>query len=354
MVVFVVVLVVFGTFLVFFLTLDVSLVLLTRSLQLVLATTESSVCPMVFLSVCPVRFLPLLTMFCTNCGQELIPNQSKDKICQDCGELILQKYQQENNDLEQELQELSLFKGRKSVKSNNVNVSEKEQISEQIISELEKELKDLDAESKALALEIESFNQDEFWTRLNGLEHKNDEIYHENLSAKRRLDLNEQRLAKLHSNVYVDCFKINTDGPIATINNQKLGRVAWSEVNCALGEVVLLLDCLGHKFNFAFKHKLIVLGDFSKIEKDHQMYDLHASNDLSEILFSYKKFDQGLTLLLQNLGDLGEHLNRLEKYPYKIQGELVGGYSVKYNNNPNWNQSMKFMLINIQSILNSL
>ena len=296
-------------------------------------------------------------MFCFNCGQELIPNETKDRICQDCGDSILQKYAQEINDLEQELQELKLFQAKPKSRRQTTQMEQKEIITEKVIEDLNMDLKVLEAESKKLELEIEGFKQDEFWARVNAEEHKNDEAYHENISTQRLIELNEKRLQMLQSNVYLDCFHINTEGHIATINNYKLGRVPWSEVNAALGEVVLLLDCLAHKFQFTYKFKLIVLGDFSKIQKDTHQYDLFASNDLTELLFSYKKFDQGLCLLLQNLNDLGEYLssiNRLEKFPYKIQADTVGGFSVKYNSNANWNQSMKFMLINIQSIINSL
>ena len=288
-------------------------------------------------------------MLCQNCGQELLANTPKDRICQECGDVILMKFDKEIADLEQELQEFNLFKSRKPV--NLQGLDTKEQDNQEILIGLEKELADLSKEQTKLEREINDFNQDEFWEKMNDQESLNDSIYDENLSHKRAVELTKQKILKLQPNVYNECFKINTDGPIATINNQKLGRVQWSEVNCALGEIVLLMDCLGAKCNIQFKSKFHVLGDYSRIGNDGNIVDLWASNDISELLFSYKKFDQALVMLLGNLEQLGEGFG--VGFPYKIVGDLIGGCSVKYNGNAGWNSSMKYLLVNLQSLLNS-
>lgn len=52
-----------------------------------------------------------------------------------------------------------------------------------------------------------------------------------------------------HVNVYNDAFRISADGPFGTISGFRLGktpsiRVEWDEINCAMGQAVLLLHTM--------------------------------------------------------------------------------------------------------------
>ncbi len=96
------------------------------------------------------------------------------------------------------------------------------------------------------------------------------------------------------TNVYDDTFHISYDGHFGTINGFRLGKlqslnVEWTEINAALGQVVLLLHTIARQCNFKFsKYKLMPMGSFSKVGKkddNSTPNELYASSSSSTSSF---------------------------------------------------------------------
>ncbi|KAJ3136535.1 autophagy protein 6 [Physocladia obscura] len=115
------------------------------------------------------------------------------------------------------------------------------------LADAERELADLDRQ------------ETQYWADVNALQ-----LQAINISAHHASMLSTKAIAKAQlnrlesTNVYNDAFYIWHDGPFASINGFRLGRlpnqpVEWSEINAALGQALLLVDVLASKLRFVFK-----------------------------------------------------------------------------------------------------
>ena len=183
------------------------------------------------------------------------------------------------------------------------------------------------------------------------------------------------------TNVYNDSFCIDHDGPFATINALRLGKlpdhsVDWPEINAAWGLCVLLLTVVSEKLAFTFQgYRLLPLGSTSKIEKlDFAQgsqtattkpkvtpFDLYCHSDLPLGLgFLHRGFDNAMVAFLECLRQLGEHIERSTAYsstpgayvlsrkmPYKIVKDKIGDVSIKlgaFNQEEQWTKACKYTL----------
>ena len=168
------------------------------------------------------------------------------------------------------------------------------------------------------------------------------------------------------TNALNDSFYIWYEGHFGTINNFRLGRlptqtVEWNEINAAWGQAVLLLSCLAKKVNYTFKQARIVsLGSFSKVEvkrlsgwNSYELYGGHGG------LFWQSKFDKAQIAFMACIKELTEHCQSQAKsgtnnqnrqqtggeyhreMPYPINGEQVGGLSVKWGDDERWTKACK-------------
>jgi len=120
--------------------------------------------------------------------------------------------------------------------------------------------------------------------------------------------------------VLSEVFTIDLDAPIATINGLRLGRqsgvtvVEWSELNAALGQVVLLLHTLArlHLPGGAFaSHVLVPHGSLCRIHtrKDpSKMYELYGSGSRVGSFFGGSaRLDRAQAMLLACVMEITAH-----------------------------------------------
>ena len=145
---------------------------------------------------------------------------------------------------------------------------------------LEKEKAALDDEVATLEAESLVLDEEEqaFWRSRNAFALKLSSFQEERDALNAAYDHDAQQLERLElTNVYNDTFCIYHDGPFATINGLRLGRlqpplfVDWPEINAAWGTAALLLATVAEKLGFAFRgYRIKPMGSTSKIERIDQ------------------------------------------------------------------------------------
>ena len=145
---------------------------------------------------------------------------------------------------------------------------------------LEKEKAALDDEVATLEAESLALDEEEqaFWRSRNAFAQKLSSFQEERDALNAAYDHDAQQLERLElTNVYNDTFCIYHDGPFATINGLRLGRlqpplfVDWPEINAAWGTAALLLATVAEKLGFTFRgYRIKPMGSTSKIERVDQ------------------------------------------------------------------------------------
>lgn len=309
-------------------------------------------------------------------------------MCDECAELLIENYKlkfdqnQREKDLymtflkklklkdDSDIKELDLdTKLRDSIQEcRDLAASEQEKLQElrsleQNREELSKELQDVKMEL-ALQQSTELLNalrlkNELHWT----LQRKADQLAQE--KARYRVVLN--RLDHLRNlNMYTKFFDIAADDQFGKINGFRLGyKVPWLEVNCALGQVVLLAVFLCKRLDVRLQsYKLVPMGSRSQIVKlssDHDksktVLNLYLSNELSlGKLFNFNKLDVSMIALLDVLSQIEATVLALDseiELPYTIspKKDVIGGKSIRVTSNSDWTFSCKFLLVNFKWIL---
>ena len=145
---------------------------------------------------------------------------------------------------------------------------------------LEKEKAALDDEVASLEAESLALDEEEqaFWRSRNAFALEMSSFQDERDALNAAYNHDAQQLERLElTNVYNDTFCIYHDGPFATINGLRLGRlqsplnVDWPEINAAWGTAALLLTTVAEKLGFTFQgYRIKPMGSSSKIEKIDQ------------------------------------------------------------------------------------
>lgn len=142
---------------------------------------------------------------------------------------------------------------------------------------LEKEKAALDDEVATLEAESLALDEEEqaFWRSRNAFALNLSSFQDDRDALNAAYDHDAQQLERLElTNVYNDTFCIYHDGPFATINGLRLGRlppqlnVDWSEINAAWGTAALLLATVAEKLGFTFRgYRIKPMGSTSRIER---------------------------------------------------------------------------------------
>jgi len=233
---------------------------------------------------------------------------------------------------------------------------------------LTKELKEIESERETISFSIGQLKQEEseldrleelFWIENNEYQSQLNAFNEERDSLLNKYNHATEQLAKLRkTNIYNDVFRIWYDGPFGTINNFRLGRlpnqpVEWSEINAAWGQCMLLLNTLANKMGHKFQnYRLIPNGSFSKIEKinEGKVFDLFTTGDFGRI-FKTSRYDAMVAYLdcFQQLITIAESKDKNLKLPYKIEGDKIGGYSIRTQfNDTEWTKALKCLLTNLK------
>ncbi|KZZ91922.1 Autophagy-related protein 6 [Ascosphaera apis ARSEF 7405] len=157
---------------------------------------------------------------------------------------------------------------------------------------LEKEKAQIDSdiaalEEEARALDIE---EEKFWREKNQFSQVLSAFQDERDAVAMKFDHDTKQLERLRrANVYSDAFTISHDGPFATINGLRLGRLAnapvdWAEINAAWGQALLLLATLAERSGYKFQgYRLKPMGSRSTIEK----IEYPSTNPRSSIMSAF-------------------------------------------------------------------
>lgn len=363
-----------------------------------------------------------------NIFKVLSSNQQIDHpLCLDCSNLLTEnfklKFDQTQREKDYYLTFLKKLKDRDNNISAHINLDELDSKLKNAIHEYEdlqkqesrelNELKELENTKKSLDDQLNELNHE--YTMLN----KN-ELYSVlklknelSLELKQKANKLEQskslyqmhlnNLDKLRTlNIYNRLFDISIDenDEYGTINGFRLGyKVPWSEVNAALGQIVLLLVFIIKRLELnLIDYRLIPMGSRSQIVKvsydsDDKQQDENlassispnstsASNVLSQQnvkpkpkaksktllnlystnefslgkLFNFNKLDVSMIALLNILSQIESKLKDIDQeieLPYTIskKNDFIGGKSIRVTSNGEWSNSCKFLLTNLNWIL---
>lgn len=316
-------------------------------------------------------------------------------VCSECTDLLLAGLQQRQAIVNREKDAYQEF--LKQAKESIPTEEEKQQAYEELAKAKERQVKamedleKLEAEKAAMEEEIAELDQEEadledeeeaFWRERNAFDLILQSHKDQCGSLQSQLAYESKLLESLQrTNVYNDSFCIDHDGPFATINGLRLGKltdhnVDWPEINAAWGLCVLLLTVVSEKLAFAFQgYRLLPLGSTSRIEKLEYpqgdqtstikpkvtSFDLHCHNDLPLGLgFLHRGFDNAMVAFLDCVRQLGEHIERSSahsnssgayvlsrKMPYKIAKDRIGDVSMKlgaFNQEEQWTKACKYTL----------
>lgn len=312
-------------------------------------------------------------------------------VCQGCCDTLLEKLKEEYN---QELKKRDTYhdfmkriQEHKNV--NGINIGDNRALEE--LSSLKKEKEQLLRELQRLEDEDEKLQKETILLQEELAKKKDQDIVRlqkQNIQELEQLtfikdvqSLKNQRVVTLNHidklrklNIYNETFRISHDGPFGTINDLKLGSVPnasvpWSEINSALGQVVLLLSLIAEKLSVSFTdYKLIPMGSTSSIEKfdpKTNQWFVHKAFSGDEFSFGslfHKEsaIDKALTCILEIISLLSAKVSSDSQdpasieLPYEILGDKINGLTILLNGatpSLEWTTSCKFLLTNVKWLL---
>ncbi|KAM8814547.1 beclin-2 [Rhynchonycteris naso] len=186
-------------------------------------------------------------------------------------------------------------------------------------------------------------------------------------SLENQLRYAQTQLALLEkTDAFRSAFEIRHDGPLAIINNFRLGYlpnvpVSWDEINAAWGQMALLLLALSNTVGLQFqRYRLVPCGNHSYLKSltgDGAELPLFCSSALL-----YNKFDRAMTAFLDCMqqfkeeaekGKQGLHMPcRIHAGRGLIEAPGAGGelYSIRTHSNTEerWTKALKLMLTNFK------
>lgn len=322
---------------------------------------------------------------------EVLSNQGdvRHPMCGECAELLIENYKLKFDQNQREKDQYMTFlkklklKDDSDVKELDLDTKLRESIDECRKLETEErellnELRDLERKKEELSTQLAAVKQDlalQQQTELhNALKLKNE--LHWTLQSKTDLLAQEHAryrvvLNKLDGlrnlNMYTRFFDIDADDQFGKINGFRLGyRVPWLEVNCALGQLVLLAVFLCKRLNVQLKkYKLVPMGSQSYIvntvhdgkDGSKTVLNLFLSNEISlGKLLNFNKLNVSMIALLDVLSQIEATVLSLDseiELPYTIspKKDVIGGKSIRVTSNTEWTYSCKFLLVNFKWIL---
>lgn len=221
------------------------------------------------------------------------------------------------------------------------------------------------AAQQAIAADIAAL-EERYWHDLNEYQLSLQQHISERDGLLQRIDRAGQQLLLLKStNVLNDTFRIWHDGPFGTISGFRLGRtpevpVEWEEINAAWGQAVLLLATMATqcKLNFS-AYRLLPMGSHPRVADKRGTYDLFGP--VAKLWGgSYDKAMAGFLACLKEFGDfarardIAEGQPSLFEFPFAIEGDKVGNYTVRLSllsKDAKWTKALKLLLADLKVAL---
>lgn len=204
--------------------------------------------------------------------------------------------------------------------------------------------------------------EEEFWLSFAEYQLDLDESEDERAATKSAIEYATAELNRLkRTNVLNDMFHIAEEGPFGTINGFRFGRlpeqpVPWEEINAAWGQACLLLDALVKKCGVPLpQYKLLPRGSYSAIKVNGEMYELYSNDGGLTRFNKNRRFDLAMSAFVSCLKEVMRFLRRDPnmKEPVKIEGDKVGGFSVRmqFNHDERWTKALKYLLTNLKWLI---
>ncbi|XP_033622631.1 LOW QUALITY PROTEIN: beclin-1-like [Fukomys damarensis] len=274
-----------------------------------------------------------------------------------CLEILEQMNQDDIEQLQRELKELTL---------------EEERLIQEL-EEVEKNRKVVAENLETVQAEAERLDQEEAQYQREYKEFKwqQPELDDELKSVENQMRYAQVQLDKLKkTNVFNATFHIWHSGQFGTINNFRLGGlpsvpVEWNEINAAWSQTVLLRHALANKMGLRFqRYRLVPYGNHSYLESladKSKELPLYCPGGLR--FFWDKKFDHmAMVAFLDCVQQFKEEVEKGETrfcLPYRMDvekgkiedtGGSGGSYSIKtqFNSEEQWTKALKFMLTNLK------
>ncbi|CAJ0943081.1 unnamed protein product, partial [Mesorhabditis belari] len=303
-------------------------------------------------------------------------------ICEMCSSELLEGMEGQLNRLDDECNDLrQLIEALEKMHNSTDPTTVKKRLASLQLEEreLRDELRKLADEDRLSEFELQkareerdnvSMRQEKLWENFRDIHRKlldNDEVSRR-LEAEKRYA--SEQLHRLSTKSAIDlAFHIWTDGPIATINGFRLGKlpdinVDWNEINAAWGQAALLLDVLLQRLKVEpSMFKLVCMGAHSYIKEcrpsgSGREIPLYSSGGWRPFSGQTHSADEGAAAFVDILATLASnlvHLNRTLPHTIRKETLIDNGmqYSVKvqFNNEERWTKAMKCLLSNLKTAL---
>jgi len=312
--------------------------------------------------------------------EELTNFNVKKNICLNCLDQLIKERESTFLNLSQEKDQLTkafenlMTEIESQDFANVINYSEEElntkeeEVKEQLDALKEKE-KNCEEELKKLTEELRTLSVEEkkYWDEFNSLESS---IYlYEKSKAftKNKITHYEKEIKNFsNTNILTDLFNISFFDGCGTINGCKMGIElgkpdVYNEVNAGWGYIIYLTAIIAKKFNFEFKKfELIPMGNYSKIvnKMNKTVHEFNMNMNVK----SLEKLNEAMGYYLESLKELNDYLmpgllnsiRTSSDFNYKIQNDLINGYSITYDPKTpgNWSQCMKYLLTILKMYIN--
>lgn len=266
--------------------------------------------------------------------------------------------------------------GSREIQDLQTQIRQLEKENERALKQLKAAEADKAKAEKELVEAIKQSDEQEEGNRRVFLERNNFEREFSELETEKHrldamLDYQTMQLYRLqHTNVYNDVFCVGHDGKFGTINGLRLGRlrekrVEWSEINAAWGQTLLLLATIIHRLDISIpEYRLKPLGSMSRIEKlnidpetnqptgEYTSLELFSAGEygLSRML-KKTRLDSAMVAFLDVLHRVGKFVESQDpnlKLPYTIDGDKIGGCSIRLSANASdetWTAACKYVLV---------
>jgi len=204
--------------------------------------------------------------------------------------------------------------------------------------------------------------EEEFWLSAAEYELDAEEGEEERAVTQSAIQYATSELHRLkRTNVLNDMFFIKDEGQFGTISRFRLGRlpdhpVQWEEINAAWGQACLLLDALVKMSGTCLQqYRLKPNGSYSSIQAGGDVLGLYSGDGGLTSFFLDRRFDQAMAAFLKCLHQVAKTLapHKIDQLPYKIDGDKVGGFSVRqqFNQDEKWTKALKFMLTDLKWLI---
>ncbi|XP_039739150.1 beclin-2 [Pteropus medius] len=305
-------------------------------------------------------------------------------LCEDCTDNLLERLDTQLALTESDSQNYKRY------------LETKEGVSEDMRQTLQEELKNAELEEARLLRELEKVEENreraaaalrEAQAETEMLDQQERQYQRDYSESKwQQLELNDElgsldnqlRYAQTQldwlekTDAFRSTFAICHDGPLATINNLRLGclpavPVSWNEINTAWGQTSLLLLALSKTVGLEFqRYRLIPRGNRSYLKSlTDDAVELPLFCSKQKNAFFYNKLDQAMMAFLDCMQQFKEEAEKGESglfMPYRIHmekglieepGASGGFYSIRthLNTEEQWTKALKLMLINFKCSL---